>query len=140
MDAIYTELQIPAEVADDAAAEEAVKACRERLLDLAVDHQRSTFRRLVPRLGGALQRELSAVAMLFFDCVRADIQTTKAELGGVWKARRPCGGSLRDCTDARLTSACAAHARAGHRGGQAMQRSAGGVRCCVEEPPDQVCG
>lgn len=64
-----------------------VRVCCDKLLGLAVDHQRSTFRRLVPRVGGALQRELVEVGMLFFDCVRKDIQTTKAELGSVWKAR-----------------------------------------------------
>ena len=65
----------------------AVTACQDTLLALALK-PRGTFRALVPRQGGRLRSDLVYVGSLFFQCVVADVQSAKAELGSVWKARR----------------------------------------------------
>jgi hypothetical protein len=67
---------------------------------------RRTFRRLVPRERGKLQKDVLHVVATFFDCVVADVRTNKAELGSVWKARS---------SQHRRRPPCPAHASLRHR-------------------------
>jgi hypothetical protein len=89
VDRIYDSLEIDRVIAAASEEEEAavVDACQTALLSKAADKPRGTFRQLVPRTGGQLQSDLRDLAAMFINCVVADVQTAKAELGSVWKAR-----------------------------------------------------
>ena len=88
----------------------AVTESQTALLTKFADLPRRTFRRLVPRIGGKLQKDVLQLIAAFFDCVVSDVCISKAELGSVWKARAPAAGVDFSCAAPQ----CCAHTPCRH--------------------------